>query len=70
MSTKTTTKKTDLPYSKLIAFLESYTMLSPIDSTATPWEHLRNRTEDHLWILDAVNFEDKRCHLMVQIMEA
>ncbi|MCC5623222.1 DUF4276 family protein [Nostoc sp. CHAB 5715] len=43
---------------------------SPVDSTVTPWEHLRNRTEDHPWILDAVNFEDDWCHLMVQTMEA
>ncbi|MEH2318760.1 DUF4276 family protein [Nostoc sp.] len=43
---------------------------SPVDSTVTPWEHLRNRTEDHPWILDAVNFEDEQCHLMVQTMEA
>ncbi|MEH2335263.1 DUF4276 family protein [Nostoc sp.] len=43
---------------------------SPVDSTLTPWEHLRNRTEDHPWILDAVNFEDEQCHLMVQTMEA
>ncbi|MEH2323716.1 MAG: DUF4276 family protein [Nostoc sp.] len=43
---------------------------SPVYSTVTPWEHLRNRTEDHPWILDAVNFEDDWCHLMVQTMEA
>ncbi|MEH2383746.1 MAG: DUF4276 family protein [Nostoc sp.] len=43
---------------------------SPVDSTVTPWEHLRNRTEDHRWILDAVNFDDEQCHLMVQTMEA
>lgn len=43
---------------------------SSVDSTVTPWEHLRNRTEDHPWILDAVNFEDEQCHLMVQTMEA
>ncbi|MEH2144937.1 hypothetical protein [Nostoc sp.] len=54
----------------MIAFLESYTTLSPVDSTATPWEHLRNRTEAHPWILDIVNLEDERCHWMVQIMEA
>ncbi|MEH2117455.1 MAG: hypothetical protein V7K46_04460 [Nostoc sp.] len=52
------------------AFLEFYTTLSPVDSTARPWEHLRNRTEDHPWILDAVNFEDELCHLMVQKIEA
>ncbi|MEH2278605.1 MAG: hypothetical protein V7K40_28440 [Nostoc sp.] len=54
----------------MITFLEFYTTLSPVDSTATHWEHLRNRTEDHPWILDAVNSEDERCHLMVQKMEA
>lgn len=43
---------------------------SPVDSTVTPWGHLRNRTEDHPWILDAVNFDDEQCHLMVQTMEA
>ncbi|MEH2411604.1 DUF4276 family protein [Nostoc sp.] len=43
---------------------------SPVNSTVTPWEHLRNRTEDHPWILDAVDFEDEQCHLMVQTMEA
>ncbi|MBW4672708.1 MAG: DUF4276 family protein [Desmonostoc geniculatum HA4340-LM1] len=43
---------------------------SPVDSTVRPWEHLRNRTQDQPWILDAVNFEDDRCHLMVQTMEA
>jgi hypothetical protein len=43
---------------------------SPVDSTVTPWDHLRNRTEDHPWILDAVNFSDDQCHLMVQTMEA
>ncbi|MEH2248020.1 DUF4276 family protein [Nostoc sp.] len=43
---------------------------SPVDSTVTPWEHLINRTEDHPWILDALNFDDEQCHLMVQTMEA
>lgn len=43
---------------------------SPVDATVTPWEHLRNRTEDHPWILDAVNFDDGQCQLMVQTMEA
>ncbi|MEH1902866.1 MAG: DUF4276 family protein [Nostoc sp.] len=43
---------------------------SPVDSTVTPWEHLRSRTEDHPWILDAVNFDNDQCHLMVQTMEA
>ncbi|WP_099070368.1 DUF4276 family protein [Nostoc linckia] len=43
---------------------------SSVDSTVTPWEHLRNRTKDHPWILDSVNFEDDWCHLMVQTMEA
>ncbi|MBH8553759.1 DUF4276 family protein [Nostocaceae cyanobacterium CENA357] len=43
---------------------------SPVFSTVTPWEHLRNRIEDHPWILDAVNFENEQCHLMVQTMKA
>ncbi len=43
---------------------------SPVFSTVRPWEHLRSRTEDHPWILDAVNFDDEQCQLMVQTMEA
>ncbi|AFY49535.1 hypothetical protein Nos7524_3755 [Nostoc sp. PCC 7524] len=43
---------------------------SPVSSTMTPWEHLRNRTEDQPWILDAINFDNEQCQLMVQTMEA
>ncbi|WP_242062035.1 DUF4276 family protein [Nostoc punctiforme] len=43
---------------------------SSVDSTVRPWKHLKNRTEDHPWILDAVNFQDEQCHLMMQTMEA
>ncbi|YAF96937.1 MAG: hypothetical protein AB3A66_04480 [Nodularia sp. CChRGM 3473] len=38
---------------------------SPVSATITPWEHLRNRNDDHPWILDALNFDDEQCHLMV-----